>query len=338
MKLIVKPQRTLFRSGASWWVTALGLLLLLLLVTFGSTAVGAVRLNIIDTLHVWLGGELEQSQQMIMDMRMPRVLIAVLVGSALAMSGAIFQAITRNNLASPDIIGVSNGAGLMAVILILLFPSAPPGVLPIFAFAGGAVAALAIYLLTWRNGIEPNKLIMMGIAISALFLAARDAAVLKAPDDLEPALFWLIGSVWGQGSERLTSALPWFASFLILGLIIARPLAVLQLGDKVAQGLGSRVELIRLLASAIGVGLAGCAIAVAGNIGFVGLLAPHMARFLVGPDVRHMLPVAALIGAIVTVSADTIGRLVVAPAELPAGLLTALLGAPYFLWLLYRQR
>ncbi|WP_410513173.1 iron ABC transporter permease [Paenibacillus sp. BR2-3] len=339
MKLIVNPrQPVLSRPSTPWWVIALALLLLLFMISIISTALGAVRLSIRDILHVWLGGELEQTQQIIMEMRMPRVLIAVLVGGALAMSGAIFQAITRNNLASPDIIGVSNGAGLMAVILIVLFPAAPPGVLPIFAFIGGATAALAIYLLTWRNGIEPNKLIMMGIAISALCLAAREAVVLKAPDDLETALFWLVGSVWGQGSERLISILPWFLSLFTLALVITRPLAVLQLGDKVARGLGSKVELIRLLASVIGVGLAGCAIAVAGNIGFVGLLGPHIARLLVGPDVRRVLPVAALIGAIVTVSADTLGRIVLAPAELPAGLLTALIGAPYFLWLLYRER
>lgn len=338
MKTTLKPPPGLQLPRAPWWLTALLLTVLLLAITIGSTALGAVRISMPDTMRAWLGGELAQTEQLIMDMRMPRVFIAVLVGAALAMSGAIFQAITRNSLASPDIIGVSNGAGLMAVILILLYPAAPPGVLPIFAFLGGAGAALAVYLLTWQDGIRPKRLIMMGIAISAFCLAARDAVVLKAPDDLDSALFWLIGSVWGQGSERLAAVWPWFAAFLVLGLAVTRPLAVLLLGDNVARGLGGRVEGIRFFASAIGVGLAGSAIAVAGNIGFVGLLAPHMARFLVGPNIRKMLPVAALIGAIVTVAADTIGRVVVAPAELPAGLLTTLLGAPYFLWLLYRGR
>lgn len=341
MKLILRAKERIgigFTSAFPWWGIVIGLLLLLAMLILLSTGVGAIPLSAKEIMTVWLGGEIEPSQQAIMEMRIPRVLIAVLVGSALAMSGGIFQAITRNNLASPDIIGVSSGAALTAVILILLFPAAPPGVLPIFAFVGGAIAAFAIYMLAWQEGIEPTRLVLMGIAISALCLSAREAVILKAPDDLESALYWLIGSVWGQGTEKLLSIWPWFLGFIVLGLVISRPLAVLQLGDPVALGLGNQVERTRLFASVIGVGLAGSAIAVAGNIGFIGLIAPHMSRYLVGPDVRLMLPVSALIGAIITLLADTVGRIVLIPAELPAGLLTSLIGAPYFLWLLSRER
>lgn len=335
--MIIKERR-IVKLSLPWWSVLFLLSGVLVLVVFISIAVGAIPISFRELIMALAGKEIEETNQFILEMRIPRVIIAILVGCALALSGGIFQSITRNHLASPDIIGVTSGAALTAVTCILLFPAAPPGVLPIFAFIGGAIAAAAVYFLSWRDGIEPTRLILMGIAMSALCVALREAVVLKAPDEFESALYWLVGSVWGQGMERLADVWYWFVGFIILGLLVSRPLSVLQLGDSIAKGLGNRVEATRFIASAIGVGLAGCAVAIAGNISFVGLIAPHMARVMVGSDARRLLPVAAFIGAILTLAADTIGRIVIIPAELPAGLLTSLIGAPYFLWLLSRER
>jgi ABC-type Fe3+-siderophore transport system permease subunit len=336
--MIVKERNRVVKLSLPWWSICILLAAILLLVSISSVAFGAVSIPFNEVVMSFFGKKIDETNQFILDMRVPRTIIAILVGAALAMSGGIFQSITRNHLASPDIIGVTGGAALAAVTCILLFPAAPSGVLPVFAFIGGAVAAAAVYFLSWRDGIEPTRLILMGIAMTALCVAIREAIVLKAPDEFESALYWLVGSVWGQGMERLADIWFWFIGLIGLGLFVGRPLSVLQLGDSVARGLGSRVELTRFTASAIGVGLAGCAVAIAGNIGFIGLIAPHMARVIVGSDARRLLPVAAFIGAIITLAADTIGRIIIMPTELPAGLLTSLIGAPYFLWLLSREK
>jgi iron complex transport system permease protein len=329
--------KSLIHLNRSWWLI-LFLFVLLLVAAIASTAFGAVKLSFYDAFAVWFGDASPQAQFIIEEMRIPRTFIALLVGGCLAMSGGIFQAITRNSLASPDLIGISAGAGLGAVILILLAPSSPPGLLPLFAFAGGLLTAVVIYLLAWQKDVESTRLILIGIAVSAVCLAARDVVVLKAPDELDSALFWLAGSVWGKGSEQLSGVWIWAVALLGLGLWTARPLNVLQLGNETAKGLGIHVEKTRLLITAIGVGLAGCAVSVARNIGFVGLIAPHMARLLVGSDMRKILPASAILGALLTVAADTVGRVLIAPSEIPAGIFTSLIGCPYFLWLLRLER
>ncbi|MGB3309051.1 MAG: iron ABC transporter permease [Nodosilinea sp.] len=272
-------------------------------------------------------------------LRLPRALVALLVGMGLATAGTILQGITRNPLAAPEIIGINSGASLVAVALIVLFPQVAVGWLPIAAFLGGLGAAIAIYLLAWNSGSSPMRLILVGIGLTSLTGAFTSLMITFGNIyDVSQALIWLTGSVYGRSWEHFWPLLPWLAVFLPLTLVLARDLDTLNLGDNLAQGLGSRVEWTRSLLLLCTVALAGASVATAGTIGFVGLMAPHLARNLVGPSHIGLIPAAALTGACIVELADIVGRLAFAPIELPCGVITAVIGAPYFLWLLYRTR
>ncbi|WOD36947.1 iron ABC transporter permease [Nodosilinea sp. E11] len=271
-------------------------------------------------------------------LRLPRALVALLVGMGLATAGTILQGLTRNPLAAPEIIGINAGASLVAVALIVLFPQVAVGWLPIAAFLGGLGAAIAIYLLAWNGGSSPMRLILVGIGLTSLTGAFTTLMITFGNIyDVSQALVWLTGSVYGRSWEHLWPLLPWLAVFLPLTLVLARDLDTLNLGDNLAQGLGSRVEWTRSLLLLCAVALAGASVATAGTIGFVGLMAPHLARNLVGPSHAGLIPAAALTGACIVELADIVGRLAFAPIELPCGVITAIIGAPYFLWLLYRD-
>lgn len=272
-------------------------------------------------------------------LRLPRALVALLVGMGLATAGTILQGITRNPLAAPEIIGINAGAGLVAVALIVLLPGVAVGWLPIAAFLGGLAAAIAIYLLAWNGGSSPIRLILVGIGLTSLTGALSSLMITFGEiNSVSQALVWLTGSVYGRSWEHLWPLLPWLAVFLPLTLVLARDLDTLNLGDSLAQGLGSRVEWTRSLLLLCTVALAGASVATAGTIGFVGLMAPHLGRRLVGPSHGGLIPVAALTGACIVEIADIVGRLAFAPIELPCGVIAAVIGAPYFLWLLYRTR
>lgn len=272
-------------------------------------------------------------------LRLPRALVALLVGMGLATAGTILQGLTRNPLAAPEIIGINSGASLVAVALIVLFPSVGVGWLPVAAFLGGLGAAIAIYLLAWNGGSSPIRLILVGIGLTSLTAAGTNLMTTFGDIyDVSQALVWLTGSIYGRSWEHLWPLLPWLIIFLPLTLVLARSLDTLTLGDNLAQGLGSRVEWTRSLLLLCTVALAGSAVATAGTIGFVGLMAPHLARHWVGPSHAGLIPVAALTGACIVELADSVGRLAFAPIELPCGVITAVMGAPYFLWLLYRSR
>jgi iron complex transport system permease protein len=272
-------------------------------------------------------------------LRLPRALVALLVGMGLATAGTILQGLTRNPLAAPEIIGINSGASLVAVALIVLFPQVALGWLPVAAFLGGLGAAIAIYLLAWNGDSSPLRLILVGIGLTSLTEAFTSLIITFGNIyDVSQALVWLTGSVYGRSWEHLWPLLPWLAVFLPLTLVLARDLDILNLGDDLAQGLGSRVEWTRSLLLLCTVALAGASVATAGTIGFVGLMAPHLGRQLVGPSHAGLIPVAALTGACIVELADVAGRLAFAPIEIPCGVITAVIGAPYFLWLLYRDR
>ncbi|HEY9890090.1 MAG TPA: iron ABC transporter permease [Candidatus Obscuribacterales bacterium] len=271
-------------------------------------------------------------------LRLPRALVALLVGMGLAIAGTILQGLTRNPLAAPEIIGINSGASLVAVAVIVLLPGVPIALLPVAAFAGGLGAAIALYLLAWNQGSAPVRLILVGIGLTALTGALSNLMITFGEiNAVSQALVWLTGSVYGRSWEHLWPLLPWLVVFMPLSLVLARDLDTLTLGDNLAQGLGSRVEWTRSILLVCTVALAGAAVATAGTIGFVGLMAPHLARRLVGPSHAGLLPAAALTGACIVELADLVGRLAFAPIELPCGLITAVIGAPYFLWLLYRD-
>ena len=272
-------------------------------------------------------------------LRLPRNLVAVLVGAALGLSGAILQGLARNPLASPGVVGITGGANLAAVAIITLFPSSPLWALPAAAFGGALAAAVVTYLLAWKDGTSPIRLVLVGIGIASITAALTTLIITHARIlVVSQAMVWMTGSVYARSWEHLRPLAPWLLLFVPLALALARHLDALQLGDEVARGLGSRVEANRAVLILTSVALAGAAVATAGAIGFVGLMAPHIARRLVGPTSASLLPTAALVGALLVTFADMLGRTVFAPIEIPAGVITALVGAPYFIYLLYQSR
>ncbi len=275
----------------------------------------------------------------IYNLRLPRTLVAFMVGVALSISGTIFQGLTRNPLADPGIIGINAGASLAAVIVIILFPSAPIYTLPVSAFAGALLMAVLIYSLAWNNGSSPILFILMGVGLSAIASAITSLMITFGEIyDVSNALVWLAGSVYGRTNEQVFSLLPWLIVFVPMALTLSRHLNALNLGDDVAKGLGTRVEWERGLLVLVGVALAGAGVATAGMIGFVGLIAPHLGRQLVGTNHQGLIPTSALLGGVIVVVADLLGRTLFAPIEIPCGVVTATIGAPYFLYLLIRNR
>ncbi|WP_066382041.1 FecCD family ABC transporter permease [Anabaena sp. CA = ATCC 33047] len=275
----------------------------------------------------------------IQNLRLPRTLVAFMVGIALAISGTIFQGITRNPLADPGIIGINAGASLAAVTVIVLMPSAPIYTLPLSAFAGALLMAGLIYFLAWNRGSSPILLILMGVGLAAIASAVTSLMITFGDIyNVSDALVWLAGSVYGRTWEQVFSFLPWLIVFVPMALTLARHLNALNLGDDIAKGLGTRVEWQRGLLVLVAVALAGAGVATAGTIGFVGLIAPHLGRQLVGPNHEGLIPTSALLGGMIVVLADLIGRTLFAPIEIPCGVVTAAVGAPYFIYLLIRNR
>lgn len=340
--LSIRPRRTplSFRVDrrVPFVLVALGLIALASLVF--NISQGEYPIPLLEVVKTILGMPANSEYAFVVNtLRLPRALVALLVGMGLAVAGTILQGITRNPLAAPEIIGINAGASLVAVTMIVLLPGISPVWLPVAAFLGGLGAAIAIYLLAWNQGSSPIRLILVGIGLTALTSALTNLMITFGEINVvSQALVWLTGSVYGRSWEHLWPLLPWLAIFLPLSLVLARDLDTLNLGDALALGLGSRVEWTRSLLLLCSVALAGSAIATAGTIGFVGLMAPHLARQLVGPSHIGLLPTAALTGACLVELADLAGRLLFAPIELPCGVITAVIGAPYFLWLLYRDR
>lgn len=326
------------RRAPAILLLALAATLALMVVNMGVGDYAIAPLDVVKTvLH--LPTDNASNAFVVNTLRLPRMLVAALVGVALALSGAILQGLTRNPLADPGILAISNGAGLMAVILIVVVGGVSAAAISLGAFGGAALIALLVYLLAWRRGDSPLRLILVGIGLGAV-TGALISLVITYGDlyDVQRALVWLTGSVYGRTWKQFWALLPWIVVFVPLTFFLARDLNTLNLGEEVAQGLGSRVRVQRGLLILSAVALAGASVAAAGGIAFVGLMAPHIARRLVGPDHNGLLPAAALIGALIIVSSDLVGRTVFAPVELPVGLITAVIGAPFFIYLLWQQR
>lgn len=279
-------------------------------------------------------GANNQYSVLIQQSQLPRVLLCWLVGASLGVAGGVTQAVIRNPLASPDVIGVSKGASVGAALVLLVLPDAPAALIPIAAFVGGLLAFGAIYLFAYKRGVSPVRLALTGIAIGAVCDSLLRFMLVKWPTNINAALVWMVGSLYGRTRIDLLELLPWVVILIPLILFYARRLDVLGLGDDLALGLGERVERTRFITLLLSVSLASAAVSVAGAIGFVGLVAPHIARRLVGGRHGHYLPVSALIGVLLMLAADTVGRGIHPPLDIPAGLITAFIGGPYFLFLL----
>ena len=272
--------------------------------------------------------------KLVWEYRMPRIFVALLVGANLAVSGAILQGIAKNPLVDTNILGMNDGAGCAAVLMMTLLPALPVAALPLSAFAGAILATVIVYALAWKKGMRPIRLALAGIAVGAIFDAGITALMIGATDQVGAALLWLKGSLWGRGWDHFFTLLPWSVLSLLAAWLLAEKMNVIRLGDQVSRGLGMRLELARACLLLLAVVMAGSAVAVAGTIGFVGLIVPHLVRLWVGADYRLLLPVSALAGGLLVLVADTAGRSLFAPTEVPAGVFTAVLGAPYFLYLL----
>lgn len=323
------------RKKRRWIVFIIVICLVLLSIVYGLTT-GSVSIPVGDVWDAIFGSEKGLHRQIIYDLRLPRILTGLLVGSSLATAGALLQGVMRNPLADPAIVGVSSGAGLVAVIMMILFPIHLQ-YLPIGAFIGALVATLVIYVLANSgSGGSPYKIILAGIAVNSLLGAATTAVMILNSDSVQAVLPWLAGGLGGRSWPHFYTILPYAATGLFLSIFAIKHANLLLLGDEVAKLLGHNVEKSRLFLIVLSAFLAGAAVSVAGLIGFVGLVVPHIIRMLVGNDYKYLLPISALGGAFLVVFADTVARSWFDPIELPVGILLAFIGAPFFLYLLHK--
>ncbi|KAB3539099.1 iron ABC transporter permease [Alkaliphilus pronyensis] len=277
------------------------------------------------------------NHRIIFNVRLPRTLVAGLVGICLGVSGAILQGVMRNPLAAPNIIGVSSGAGLMAYIILILFPKYYY-LVPIGAFVGALFATLLIYLLAWKNGVNPMRLILAGVAVSSLLGAGISSLMTLFPDKVAGAVGFMVGGLSARTWPDFNILWPYALLGLVLTFLFPKKLNILMLGDEIATGLGLNVERTRLMFIAFAALLAASAVSVVGLLGFVGLIVPHTARLIIGSDYRYLFPATAILGATVVMLCDTIARLVFDPVEIPVGIVMSLLGAPFFLFLLRERK
>ncbi len=312
-----------------------GVVGLLALTIVVGASIGSLRIPISD---VWaaITGERTGLARVVWNLRLPRVLLAVLVGANLGVAGALLQSVTRNPLAEPNLLGISAGAGLAAVLALRLDPGFGFTRLPIVAVAGALAAAALVYGLAWRGGASPMRLVLAGVAVGALLASFTTFILLTSQITVQTTMTWLSGGLSARTWTHLHALEPYSAVGLLGALLLARKLDVLALGDDPATGLGLPVQWLRAAAIVVVALLTGSAVAVAGMIGFVGLIVPHLARYLIGPRHGWNLPVSGMLGAILVVGADAVARTAASPRELPIGIVTAVAGAPFFLWLLRR--
>ncbi len=339
----------------NWWILriagfsykldkrVLPVLLALVVMAIGilvtSVSYGEYDISPLEVVRTILGMEEDSRFQLVIwQFRLPRIFIAFMIGAALSVSGTILQGITRNPLADPGILGVTAGASFAAVASIVWF-QIPPVYIPYATFAGATIMAALIYSLAWKGGSSSIRLILVGIGLAAITGALTSVMIVFGDiRQVQQAYVWLAGSVYGRDWGHVRSIVPWLIVLLPMAILQARQLNTLNLGDDTAKGLGVNVELQRGILLLISVSLAAISVAVSGTVGFVGLVAPHITRRLVGPAHEGLIPAAALLGGVLVMFADLIGRWIISPSELPVGIVTAMIGAPYFMYLLYLNR
>lgn len=310
------------------------LMLLALLVILAFCAALIFGASTQTPADIWQG--ISQRSFDIWEYRLPRAILAITIGAALALSGTIIQGLIHNPLASPDILSVNHGASLTAVLLLSVLPGAALWMLPLAACAGAATA-FAILILLCRKRAGPMQMALIGVALSAFYGAIIDYLMLTQTPEINTAVLWLTGSLYGRSWAFVEVAVPLIALLLPLALCHSKTFDLLALGDAKATTLGINVPRVRLFLLALAVLLAAIAVSIAGPIGFLGLVAPHLARTIIGGRHIYLLPAAALVGALILQISDIAVRSIAPPLELPAGIFTALIGAPYFFYLLRRS-
>ena len=301
-----------------------------------SLTLGSVDISFSTIVHTLLGNVQTTDEMVIWNIRFPRNIVGALVGANLAVSGAILQAVMKNPLADPGIVGVSSGAGLAGVIMLIFMPEASILLTPV-AFVGAMLSAAAVYALAWKNGIRPTRIILAGVAVSAFLGSGISALLVFYSDKVQGALLWMVGGLSARSWPQVETLFPYTILGLVLALAGCKALTILSLGDETARGLGVPVERVRFSMTAVAALLAAGAVSVAGLIGFVGLVVPHIVRLIIGTDYKYVIPGSAILGAGVLVFCDTLGRVAFSPIEIPAGIIMAFLGAPFFLYLLMRS-
>lgn len=329
--------KSVFRSAAGRGAFLVLLLLLLAAAVLMSLSVGSLKLPLKEIVSTLWNRPEGVNYQILFNIRLPRILLGAMVGGCFAVAGAILQGVMRNPLASPGIIGVSAGGGLAGIIVMLVLPQFGALLVPA-AFCGSLATALLVYLLAWKRGVSPVRLILAGVAVSAMLGAFSSTILLFNAERAGGILDFSIGSLSARSWHQIQQVGLYMLFAFLAAFSLGGKLNILALGDEVAIGLGLKVERVRFLLIATAALLAASAVSVAGLLGFVGLIAPHIMRMLIGSDNRFLLPASALFGALMVVSCDTIGRLVMDPSELPVGIIMALMGPPFFLWLLRRHR
>ncbi|ALC87470.1 iron ABC transporter [Bacillus sp. FJAT-22090] len=267
--------------------------------------------------------------------RLPRALIAAAVGSSLAISGVLMQTLTKNPLASPGIFGVNAGAGFAVVLAVTLFSVSNLQAFTWISFLGAAVAAIAVYTIgaTGREGLTPMKLTLAGAAMSAMFASFTQGFLVINEAAFEQVLFWLAGSVEGRKMEILLNVLPYLLLGWLGSIIIASKMNVLSMGEDVAKGLGVNTGFLKIIVAIIVILLAGGSVAITGPIGFIGIVVPHLTRFIVGIDHRWLIPFSGVLGGILLLVADILARYIIMPQEIPVGVMTAIIGTPFFIYI-----
>ncbi|WP_157244016.1 FecCD family ABC transporter permease [Paenibacillus elgii] len=305
-----------------------------------SVAVGSTSMPISSVLTALLHEDGSRTHSIIRNIRIPRTVVTALVGANLAVAGALMQAVTRNPLASPGVFGINAGASVAVVFVAVTYPFVTGGYTVAAAFAGGAAAAVVVFAMAsaFKGAYMEVNLALTGVAIQAILSAATQALLIFNETKTDSVLFWLAGSVSGRKWEHVQTLLWWGVPALAVAFALGRSASILSLGEDMARGLGQSVWKARSLITLVVILLAGVSVAVAGPIGFVGLIVPHIVRYLTGADYRAVIPLSALLGAVLLLLADLASRFVLFPYETPVGVVTALIGTPYFIYLARRRR
>ncbi|MFZ3579284.1 FecCD family ABC transporter permease [Virgibacillus sp. DJP39] len=324
----------------------IGLIALIIAMFFVSLSTGVIHLSPLEVINTLIGQGTDKQELILFDFRLPGIVLALLIGAGLAVSGAILQGVTQNDLADPGILGINTGAGLAVVLFIFFFQDTlsmsstlSAFIMPLFALVGAIFAAFLIYFLAWKDGVNPIRLILVGIGVNAGFSAALIIFQLKMdPQDFRQATVWLAGDIWSANWSFVWALLPWILILIPFAIHKANSLNVLNLGDDIAAGLGTSVETERRLLLLVAVALAGACVAAGGGIAFLGLVVPHIARRIVGPTHQRIIPISTLVGALLLMVSDTIGKTILSPTEIPVGIVVAILSTPYFIYLLMKTK
>lgn len=313
------------------------LTLLLGLTFLAANVYGAAEVALRDIFNILFRNQDSGMYTVIIrQVRFPRNILACMVGASLSLAGAIMQGMMRNPMASPSVLGVTTGASTATYLMYIFFP-ASLSLVPMGAFAGALVTTFLIFVFAWKGGLNPTRFILSGVALSSVLTAVNNILIIRYPNVLEGLSGFMVGGLSARSWPQVRMVTPYFLVGTVLALLYANKLNVIMMGDELATSLGVNVDRVRMALIAISSLLAASAVSVAGLISFVGLCVPHIMRLYIGSDYRYLMPASALGGALILTLCDTVGRVILRPSEIPVGIIMALLGAPFFLWMLRRK-